>query len=65
MSRWPMISNTASGGDFTCPNCGALYEVTIWHRPKEAMDFAKCQKCKSVMLEWVDSVARSFKLKES
>jgi hypothetical protein len=54
---------SSSGGDFQCVKCGAEYEVTLWHRPKEERDYALCQKCLSVMFEWSDSVARSFKFK--
>src|ERR1700722_7602737 len=50
------------GGECLCQKCGAQYEVTLWRRPKEAQDYATCQRCRSVMLEWCDSVARSFKI---
>jgi Zn ribbon nucleic-acid-binding protein len=54
-----------SDGALRCPKCAAEYEVTLWQRPKATPDYATCQKCHSVMLEWDDSVARSFKLKAS
>jgi DNA-directed RNA polymerase subunit RPC12/RpoP len=63
LAKATMKQTTTSsfGGEVVCPKCGARYEVKLWPRPKEEEDYASCQKCRSVMLEWVDSVARSFK----
>ena len=54
-------NQSSPGGEFVCPKCGARYQVTLWPRPKAIGDYATCQNCHSVMLEWYDSVARSFK----
>jgi hypothetical protein len=35
---------TVAGGDFTCPKCSALYEMTIWPRSKEAIGLCEMPK---------------------
>ena len=59
------MNMSSPGGELVCPECGARYQVKLWPRPKEAQDYATCQKCRSLMLEWCDDVARSFKFIES
>ena len=52
-----------SRGDFTCPYCGAVYELTYTRLAATDHDQAICTKCRRVMKEWNDDFSRSFRLK--
>ena len=52
-----------TAGIFTCPHCGAVYEVTYTRMEARDDDRAICDKCHKVMKEWNDTFSRSFKLK--
>ena len=38
--------------NFTCPECGALYEVTRTNFPEPVEDCAECVECGYLMCEW-------------
>jgi predicted Zn finger-like uncharacterized protein len=57
--------NSAPGGTFTCPSCGAVYEVTLHRLPTRDKDSASCECCDHVMAEWNSTEAPSFKLIEA
>jgi hypothetical protein len=52
-----------TGPDFTCPECGAVYEVTVHRFPVRDADSAICEVCRQKMAEWNSTSAPSFKLK--
>ena len=37
---------------FTCPECGALYEVARTNFPEPVEDRAECVECGCVLAEW-------------
>jgi predicted Zn finger-like uncharacterized protein len=54
--------NSALGGTYTCPNCGAVYAVMIRRYPMRDKDYARCECCNKVMAEWNDTEVPSFEL---
>ena len=62
LARWYKFGK-ATTGIFTCPHCGAVYEVTYTRMEARDDDRAICDKCHKVMKEWNDTFSRSFKLK--
>ena len=67
MARWYKFCKSRrtrlTAGIFTCPHCGAVYEVTYTRMEARDDDRAICDKCHKVMKEWNDTFSRSFKLK--
>jgi hypothetical protein len=51
------------GEEFTCPHCGAAYEVTINRLPTREADQATCQVCHKIMNRWSSTASPSYKLK--
>jgi transcription elongation factor Elf1 len=47
---------------FTCPECGALYEVTRTKFPEPVEDCAECVECGCVMAEWNTSSVPLYRL---
>jgi transcription elongation factor Elf1 len=45
-------------GFFTCPHCGAVYELTYTRLVATDHDRAICAKCRQVMKEWNDDFSR-------
>ena len=67
MARWYKFCKSRrtrlTAGIFTCPHCGAVYEVTYTRMEARDDDQAICDKCHKMMKEWNDTFSRSFKLK--
>jgi transcription initiation factor TFIIIB Brf1 subunit/transcription initiation factor TFIIB len=42
----------ATPENFTCPECGSVYEVTWTEFPEPVEDYAECVECGCVMAEW-------------
>ena len=49
---------------FTCPECGALYEVTRTTFPEPVEDCAECVECGCLMAEWNTSSLLLYRLSE-
>ena len=47
---------------FTCPGCGALYEVAVRKQRSRTMDHVRCEICGAVMVAWRTASVPSFKL---
>jgi hypothetical protein len=62
LARWYKFRK-ATTGIFTCPHCGAVYEVTCTRSAATDHGEAICVKCRKVMKEWDDAFSRSFRLK--
>jgi Adenylate kinase, active site lid len=56
------IWHSGSDGTYTCPHCGAIYEVTIRRPPSPDRNDAYCDVCGEVMAEWDNTAVPSFKL---
>ena len=67
MALWEDYRRTqlrrSQAGIFTCPHCGAVYELTYTRVAATDFDRAICAKCRKVMKEWNDDFSRSFRLK--
>jgi len=57
------VWKSGEGDDFTCPECGAVYAVTIRRFPARDSDDATCGECKKVMAKWNSTASPSFTLK--
>ena len=57
-----MVTRTIPGGEFTCPNCGAIYQVTLYRTPFRSKDNAVCEVCQHVMDEWNSSTFKKYRL---
>jgi hypothetical protein len=55
---------TGDGDDFTCPHCGAVYQVKIHRAPIRDSDFATCEVCKKRMNEWNSTSYPEYTLKK-
>jgi predicted Zn finger-like uncharacterized protein len=62
LAGWYRFGKTVAG-TFTCPHCGAVYEVTYTKLAAANHDRTICVKCRKVMKEWDDAFSRSFRLK--
>ena len=60
--RWTQLRRSRAG-IFTCPHCGAAYELTYTRLTATDSNRAICAKCRKVMKEWNDDFSRSFRLK--
>jgi ribosomal protein L37AE/L43A len=60
----PTQLRRSRAGIFTCPHCGAVYELTFTRVAATDSNRAICAKCRKVMKEWNDDFARSFRLKK-
>jgi predicted Zn finger-like uncharacterized protein len=49
--------------DFTCPHCGAVYEVS--KTPAHDSGSVACEVCETTMMKWVDSAIPIFRAKIS
>jgi hypothetical protein len=54
----------ASGADFICESCGALYSVEVRHLEVQDRTVANCEVCGAVMADWNSALRLSFLLKE-
>jgi predicted RNA-binding Zn-ribbon protein involved in translation (DUF1610 family) len=61
----PGIARSAADGikDFTCPHCGAVYEIS--ETPARDSGSAECNDCGTIMMKWVDSAILLFRAKKS
>ena len=50
------------GGNYTCSNCGAVYEVSYVRLPNREVDKAICDCCAEELASWNDTVIPKFKL---
>lgn len=62
LARWYRFGKTPAG-IFTCPHCGAVYEVIYTKSAAADHDWAICVKCRKMMKQWDDAFSRSFRLK--
>jgi transcription elongation factor Elf1 len=58
----PLTGSVAEGKSFFCPNCGALYAVTLSRRAKIESNVAKCLVCLQIMDRWNSSSVPTYKL---
>ena len=58
----PLIGPIPEGGQFFCPQCGALYSVTYSRLPRSDRDIAKCVVCLQIMDERDSTKAPIYKL---
>jgi hypothetical protein len=54
----------ASGSDFICESCGALYSVEVRHLEVQDRTVANCEVCGAVMADWNLALRLTFILKE-
>ena len=47
---------------FTCPDCGALYEVAVRNQVSRTMDHVPCEICGTVTVAWCTASVPFFKL---
>jgi hypothetical protein len=52
-----------SSRDFTCPHCGAVYEIS--ESPAHDTGSAACEVCNTIMMKWADSAIPMFRAKKS
>jgi predicted Zn finger-like uncharacterized protein len=57
-----MDESARPASTFTCPSCGALYEVTVRKQMSRTMDHVRCEVCGAVMVAWKTASPPSFKL---
>ena len=58
----PLIGPIPKGGQFFCPQCGALYSVTYSRLSKSDSNVAKCVICRQIMDKWDSTKVPIYKL---
>src|SRR5215203_4459212 len=53
---------TMEQSTFNCPQCGALYAVTVARRASSQEGRAQCEVCSHVMVQWSTSSPPTFRL---
>ena len=51
-----------SAGETTCACCGARYKVASAEVQRRGFAYVRCQKCETVIDEWISNVVRSYDL---
>jgi hypothetical protein len=61
--RMVQIKRDSSSKDFTCPHCGAVYEIS--ESPAHDTGSVACEVCDRIMMNWADSAIPMFRAKKS